>query len=215
MQNKKTDIEKNFFEKERGSLIVISGPSCAGKGTVCRLVTEGDNDLKVSVSETTRKPRYYEKDGREYHFVSKDEFKKRIKEDAYLEYACVYEHYYGTRKEYVENLLNKGYDVILEIDIQGAAKVRKNYKKGIFIFIAPPTMEELKKRIIMRGTESEKQMETRLKCAYDEMTNADDYSYIVINDDMHVAASQVRSIITAEKCRTERLKNKVKEILVR
>ena len=137
---------------------------------------------------------------------------QRIEQGKYLEYATVYDHYYGTPKDYVENLLEEGYDVILEIDIQGAAKVRENYKEGIYIFIAPPSMKELRRRIEMRGTESPEQMEMRLSCAYDEMTNADDYSYIVIN---HVAARQVESIITAEKCRTERLKNKVNDILGR
>jgi guanylate kinase len=127
----------------------------------------------------------------------------------------VYENYYGTPKDYVENLLESGYDVILEIDIQGAAKVRTGYKEGIYIFIVPPSMKELKRRIEERGTESKEQMEMRLSCASEEIKNADDYSYIVINDDLNVAANKVQSIITAEKCRTERLKNRIEEILGR
>ena len=207
--------EEKFFEREKGILIVISGPSCAGKGTVCKIVRENRPEIRLSISETTRSPRNYEVAGRDYFFVTKEEFMQRIEQGKYLEYATVYDHYYGTPKDYVENLLEEGYDVILEIDIQGAAKVRENYKEGIYIFIAPPSMKELRRRIEMRGTESPEQMEMRLSCAYDEMTNADDYSYIVINQDKDVAARQVESIITAEKCRTERLKNKVKDILGR
>lgn len=207
--------EEKFFEREKGILIVISGPSCAGKGTVCKIVRENRPEIRLSISETTRSPRNYEVAGRDYFFVTKEEFMQRIEQGKYLEYATVYDHYYGTPKDYVENLLEEGYDVILEIDIQGAAKVRENYKEGIYIFIAPPSMKELRRRIEMRGTESPEQMEMRLSCAYDEMTNADDYSYIVINQDKDVAARQVESIITAEKCRTERLKNKVNDILGR
>lgn len=207
--------EEKFFEREKGILIVISGPSCAGKGTVCRIVRENRPEIRLSISETTRSPRNYEVPGKDYFFVTKEAFKQRIEQGKYLEYATVYDNYYGTPKDYVENLLEEGYDVILEIDIQGAAKVRENYKEGIYIFIAPPSMKELRRRIEMRGTESAEQMEMRLGCAYDEMTNADDYSYIVINQDKNVAAYQVESIITAEKCRTERLKNKVNDILGR
>jgi len=213
--------EEQFFAKEEGLLIVISGPSCAGKGTVCRIVRERNPEIKLSISETTRKPRPEqvdppkpaEQDGVDYFFISNEEFIKRIHQGNYLEYARVYDHFYGTPRAYVANLLSTGYDVILEIDIQGAAKVRENFKKGVYIFIAPPSMEELRRRIISRGTEDPEQMEMRLSCAYEEMTNADDYSYIVINDDKDVAAKQVEAIILAEKCRTERLKNKVYEIL--
>ena len=204
-----------FFEREKGILIVISGPSCAGKGSVCKIICEKNPDIRLSISETTRAPRNHEKDGIDYLYISKKCFERRIKVGLYLEYATVYENYYGTPKDYVENLLNSGFDVILEIDIQGAAKVRSNYKKGIYIFIVPPSMQELKRRIEERGTESKEQMEMRLNCAYDEMKNADDYSYIVINDELEDAANRVQCIITAEKCRTERLKNKIEEILGR
>lgn len=204
-----------FFEREKGILIVVSGPSCAGKGSVCKIICEKNPDIRLSISETTRHPRNNEKDGIDYLYISKECFEWRIKVGLYLEYATVYENYYGTPKDYVENLLDSGFDVILEIDIQGAAKVRSNYKKGIYIFIVPPSMQELKRRIEERGTESKEQMEMRLNCAYDEMKNADDYSYIVINDELEDAANRVQCIITAEKCRTERLKNKIEEILGR
>lgn len=218
-QRKKTGEDNTagelFFEREKGILIVISGPSCAGKGSVCKIITQRNPDIRLSISETTREPRNNEKHGRDYFYISKESFEKRIKEGQYLEYATVYENYYGTPKDCVENLLDAGFDVILEIDIQGAAKVRNNYKEGIYIFIVPPSMQELRRRIEERGTESKEQMEMRLNCAYDEMKNADDYSYIVINDDLEDAATRVQSIITAEKCRTERLKNKIEDILGR
>lgn len=211
----KTSSSDLFFEREKGILIVISGPSCAGKGSVCKIICDNNPDLKLSISETTRQARNHEKDGEDYFFVGKDEFEKRIVEGNYLEYASVYEHCYGTPKHHVEELLNSGYDVILEIDIQGAAKVRSGYKEGIYIFIVPPSMQELKRRIEERGTESKTQMEIRLTCANEEIKNANDYSYIVINDDLDDAANKVQSIITAEKCRTERLKNKINDILGR
>lgn len=204
-----------FFERETGILIVISGPSCAGKGSVCKIICDNNPDLKLSISETTRKPRNHEENSVDYFYITQEQFEKRIEEGKYLEYASVYEHYYGTPKDHVENLLNEGFDVILEIDIQGAAKVRSSYKEGIYVFIVPPSMPELRRRIEERGTESKTQMEIRLNCAYEEINNADDYSYIVINDDLDVAANKVQSIITAEKCRTERLKNKIKDILGR
>jgi len=212
---KEEQLTEPFFEREKGILIVISGPSCAGKGSVCKIICRKNPDLRLSISETTRQPRNSEKHGREYFYISKESFEERIKKGQYLEYATVYENYYGTPKDYVENLLESGFDVILEIDIQGAAKVRTNYKEGIYIFIVPPSMQELRRRIEERGTESKEQMEMRLNCAYEEMKNADDYSYIVINDDLNDAAQRVQSIITAEKCRTERLKNKIEDILGR
>lgn len=218
--NKREELNEDgsgelFFEREKGILIVISGPSCAGKGSVCKIICEKNPDIRLSISETTRKPRNNEKDGVDYLYISKECFENRIKQGQYLEHATVYEHYYGTPKDYVETLLNSGFDVILEIDIQGAAMVRSNYKEGIYIFIVPPSMQELRRRIEERGTESKEQMEMRLNCAYDEMKNANDYSYIVINDKLADAAQRVQSIITAEKCRTERLKNKIEEILGR
>ncbi|WKY49232.1 guanylate kinase [Eubacteriaceae bacterium ES3] len=208
-------MKEPFFQREKGILIVISGPSCAGKGSVCKIICRNNPDLRLSVSETTRQPRNGEIPGKDYFYISKQEFEDRIEKGQYLEYASVYENYYGTPKDYVENLLDSGYDVILEIDIQGAAKVRTGYKEGIYIFIVPPSMKELKRRIEERGTESKEQMEMRLSCASEEIKNADDYSYIVINDDLDVAANKVQSVITAEKCRTERLKNRIEEILGR
>ncbi|MDO4287665.1 MAG: guanylate kinase [Eubacterium sp.] len=199
----------------RGLLIVISGPSGTGKGTVCGILKEKCPGLKFSVSETTRKPREKEVHGVNYFFVTKEEFEARIGQGQYLEHATVYENYYGTPKEYVENLRDQGYDVILEIDIQGADQVRANGGEGIFIFIAPPSLEELRKRIELRGTESPEQLELRMGCARNEMLRAVDYDYMVVNEVKETAAAEVMAIITAEHIKTERSKQRLDTILGR
>ena len=134
----------------KGLLIVVSGPSGAGKGTICKALLEKHDDLFISVSATTRQPRAGEVDGVNYHFITKEDFIKRVEQKDFLEYAEVYGNYYGTPKSKVEEMLNSGKNVILEIDIQGALKVKENFKEGVFIFILPPSMEELKQRIIKR-----------------------------------------------------------------
>lgn len=198
---------------EKGLLVVISGPSGAGKGTVCGHVKKHLPELKVSVSETTRAPREGEIDGVSYTFVSKAVFEDRIGQAHYLEYAQVYENYYGTPKESVEKLRNQGYDVILEIDTQGAANVRNNCDDGIFIFILPPSVDELKRRLSGRGTETEEQMTLRLSSAVDEMRKAPEYDYIVINDESLEAAREVEAIMAAEHARSKRLAPIVEEII--
>lgn len=205
----------NFYEKERGLLIVISGPSGAGKGTVCKELIDKYDNLAVSISATTRDPRVGEMHGENYYFINKENFLDMIGNDQFLEYAKVYDNYYGTPSEPVLELMEEGKDVILEIDIQGASQVRTNYSEGIYIFVVPPSIKELKKRIIERGTENEEQLNKRLNCAYDEIRNATKYSYIVINEEVEVAAEQIAGIITAEKCRSERLESKIEEILGR
>ncbi len=208
-------METKFYEKEKGLLIVISGPSGAGKGTVCKeLITNYDN-LAVSISATTRDPRKGEIEGINYFFINKENFLDMIGNDQFLEYAKVYDNYYGTPAKPVLDMMDDGIDVILEIDIQGASQVRINYPEGIYIFVVPPSINELKKRITARATESEEQMEKRLNCAYEEIRNATKYSYIVINDKVKVAAKQIASIITAEKCRSVRLESKIEEIIGR
>lgn len=216
-------VQKKQFDqtpldkKNKGILIVISGPSGAGKGTVCSLVRNQLPDLKVSVSETTRQPRDGEIDGVNYTFVTKELFEERIQSGHYLEYAQVYENYYGTPKENVEKILNQGYDVILEIDIQGAMNVKKNMEDAVFIFIAPPSLEELKKRLMGRGTESEEQLQIRLKSAAEEIRQIPNYDYVVINEDNEEkkAAHQIEMIIASEHNRKEHLGDIVEEILRR
>ncbi|KHO39310.1 guanylate kinase [Clostridium tetani] len=193
---------------EKGLLIVISGPSGTGKGTVCKELLK-NNNFWFSVSSTTRDPREGEIQGKSYYFMSKEEFEDKIKENDFLECAKVYGNYYGTPKSKVIEMLDKGKDVILEIDIQGALQVKENYKEGIFIFILPPSMEELKNRIIKRGTETEESLMTRFKSAYKEINYVSKYNYAVVNDKVHDAVEKIQSIISAEKCRVDRIKDSI------
>ena len=156
---------------KRGLLLVISGPSGAGKGTICKALVEKHKELYVSVSATTRQPRVGEIDGVNYHFTTKEQFIERIEQNDFLEYAEVYGNYYGTPKSKVEEMLSKGIDVILEIDIQGALKVKENFEEGVFIFILPPSMEELKQRIKQILDERESCKETKIleiKCLLED-----------------------------------------------
>lgn len=194
---------------DKGLLIVISGPSGAGKGTLCKAILNKHSELNISVSMTTRQPRAAECDGINYFFVNREKFENMIANNQFLEYACVYDNYYGTPREYVESLINQGKDVILEIDIQGALKVKKVYKEGVFIFIMPPSMEELKNRIKKRGSETEESLVKRFKAAYKEINYVSKYNYMVINDTVESAVEKIESIIVAEKCRVDRYKDKI------
>lgn len=192
----------------KGQLLVISGPSGAGKGTVCKSLLE-KNDIWISVSATTRKPRAGEVDGVNYFFIDKEEFLTRIDHDDFLEYAEVYGNYYGTPKSKVFEVLESGKDVILEIDIQGALKIKSAYPDGVFIFILPPSMEELESRITNRGSETPESLKTRLSSAYEEISFASKYDYAVINDEVNEAVRKIESIITAEKCRVYKIKDEI------
>lgn len=194
--------------KNKGLLVVISGPSGTGKGTVCKALLER-NDFWISISATTRKPRDGEVDGVNYYFLTKDDFESKIKNKDFLEYAEVYGNYYGTPKKNALDAMNLGKDVILEIDIQGALKVKENYPEGVFIFILPPSMEELKHRIIGRGSETQESLITRFKSAYKEMNYISKYNYGVINDTVDNAVKKIESIIIAEKCRVCRVENEI------
>ncbi len=187
-----------------GLLIVISGPSGAGKGTVCKALLEKKSDLLLSISKTTRKPRAGEKDGVNYFFVTDSEFMEAVREGDFLEYACVYGHKYGTPRSYVEEKLAEGYDVILEIDPQGALQVMKVYPNAVFIFLIPPSWAELCRRIEKRGTESKENMKKRLTAAVSELKQAHKYGYIVVNDSVEEASKRIISIIEAEKLRAFR-----------
>ncbi|APF28706.1 guanylate kinase [Clostridium sporogenes] len=193
---------------KKGLLIVISGPSGAGKGTICKELLKKE-DLWVSVSATTRSPRKGEENGVHYFFLNKDEFNERIEKDDFLEYAKVHQNLYGTPKSSVLEKINNGNNVILEIDIQGALKVKETYPEGIFIFILPPSMEELKNRIINRGSETSETLMIRFKAAYKEINYVSKYNYAVVNDTVEDAVNKVRSIILAESCRVDRIKDTI------
>ncbi len=192
----------------KGSLIVISGPTCAGKGTICKELLKVNNNLWRSISYTSRPKRGNEIDGVDYYFVTKEEFEEKIKNDDMLEYAKVhYNDYYGTPREHIKEKLEKGYDVILEIDIQGAIQIKEKVKDAIFIFILAPSMEEIKNRLIKRGFENNEQMIERFKTAYREINELTKYNYVVVNDDLNEAVNKVNSIIISEKCRVDRIED--------
>lgn len=194
---------------KKGVLLVISGPSGAGKGTICKALLDKHKDIYLSVSATTREPRNGEVHGVNYFFKTKEEFLQKVEEGDFLEHAEVYGNYYGTPKSSVQKMLDEGRDVILEIDIQGALKVKENCEEGIFIFILPPSMEELKQRIIKRGSETPESLMTRFKSAYKEINYISKYNYAVVNDEVDTAVTKLEAIIAAEKCRVDRMKNKI------
>ncbi|NLH46619.1 MAG: guanylate kinase [Acholeplasmataceae bacterium] len=190
--------------KPKGVLLVLSGPSGAGKGTICHKLREKRNDLSYSVSATTRSPRKGEVDGKDYFFITIDRFKEMIANDEMLEYAEIYGNYYGTPKPYVMNILDQGKDVVLEIDPQGALQIKKHFPDAIFVFIVPPSLDELTKRIYNRGTDSEEVIKRRLSAATSELEYASKYDYIIVNDEVEKATNKVSNIIDAERNRAVR-----------
>ena len=187
--------------KRRGLLIVVSGPSGAGKGTICENLLRTKDYIHPSVSTTTREPRAGEVPGVDYNFITKEAFEDKIKNDDFLEYAQVYDNYYGTPRDFVIEKLAKGEDVLLEIDIQGALQVRQKFPEGIFVFILPPSMKELKNRIINRGSETKESLEKRFTSAFKEIKFLKKYDYFIVNDKVKKATDTLISIIEAEKSR--------------
>lgn len=186
---------------EKGKLIVVSGPSGAGKSTVVFKAMEGREDLCFSTSVTTRKPRPGEVNGREYFFIDQEEFDGMVSRDELLEHAQYVSNSYGTPRKYVEEKLNDGINVVLDIEVQGARQVWEKMPDAIKIFIVPPSLDELKKRLINRGTDSMEVIEARLLRARQEYQEADFYDYIIINDIPEHAAAELSAIICAEHCR--------------
>lgn len=190
---------------EKGLLIVLSGPSGVGKGTVCSALRKQMANLVYSVSATTRMPRQGEVEGVNYFFKSKETFLNMIEHNELLEWAEYVGNYYGTPREFVERTLAEGKDVILEIEVQGALKVKETFPEGIFIFLMPPSLGELKNRIVGRGTENMDTINDRMSVAAQEINLMRHYDYAVVNDQIECACDRIRSIITAEHCRRERV----------
>ncbi|MBQ7562227.1 MAG: guanylate kinase [Synergistaceae bacterium] len=196
-ENQRTVTEYRV-NKITGKLFVLSGPSGVGKGTLREHALENFSNLVYSISCTTREPREGETNGVEYRFISRDEFEQGINNNLFLEYARVHEHYYGTLKSDVIRELNAGRNVLLEIDVQGALQVREKINNAVLIFIAPPSIEELSRRLINRNTESQHDLNIRLSNAVKELKFADKYDYIIVNDDLDLASRKLQEIFTNE-----------------
>lgn len=198
----------------KGLLIVISGPSGVGKGTVRKALFERTgHNLVYSISMTTRAPRVGETNGVEYHFVTKEKFEEEIKRGNLLEYANFCDNYYGTPLDKVEEQLEAGQEVVLEIEVQGAMQVKQKMPNAVYVFIAPPSMKALEQRLISRGTECKEVIEKRLAKARSELNVASEYGYIVINDTVENAADRIMAIIRAEHARTSRVLDSYEKLM--
>ena len=200
---------------KKGLLLVVSGPSGVGKGTICKEYLKTYDDCTLSVSATTRAPREGEKDGESYFFLTHEQFRKKIDEGGFLEHAVFCENYYGTPKDAVINMLESGKNVILEIEVQGALQVRSHYPEAVFVFVIPPSTEELEKRLRGRGTESDEVILKRLERARAEFKFVEKYNYVLENDTVENAVERLHSIITAEKCMMTRNYNYLKEEFIK
>lgn len=185
----------------KANLFVLSGPSGVGKGTILDKLLENFYEVEYSVSATTRPRREGEKEGEDYFFLSVEDFFQMVEENKFIEWAQVHNNYYGTPKEYVDKSLVEGKDIILEIDIQGARMVKKDYPDAIYIFLLPPSLEELENRLDKRGTETEKNKALRLENARKEINELDEYDYQIVNDQIDETVKKLKAIIIAEKCR--------------
>lgn len=188
----------------KGNLYVFTGPSGTGKGTILKQVMEADTRVQLSVSATTRSPRPDEENGVHYWFLEKDEFVSKIEAGAFLEHACYVGNYYGTPEGPVNEQLNAGFDVVLEIEVQGALQIHEKRPDAVMIFVAPPSFEELESRLRGRGTETEEKVLARIEAARGELEQANRFDYIVVNDDLQTAVDDVKSIFRAERCRNRK-----------
>ena len=198
--------------QNRGRLIVISGPSGAGKSTIVFKAIEGRDDMCFSTSVTSRKARPGEVDGREYFFIDRERFLQMIANDDLLEHAEYVGNFYGTPRRFVEDKLAAGVSVFLDIEVQGARQVSERMPEAIKIFVIPPSLEELRNRLVKRGTDSPEAIEGRLKRAKEEYAEADFYDYIVVNDKVEIAAAELQAILTAEQCRFSVRRHWLKEV---
>ena len=198
---------------KKGILIVVSGFSGAGKGTLMReLLQRYEEKYALSISATTRQPREGEVHGREYFFLSKEEFEKMIAKDELIEYAKYVENYYGTPRNYVEQKLDEGKDVILEIEIQGALKVKEKFPDALLLFVSPPSAEELKNRLVGRGTETMEVINSRMSRAAEEAEGMENYDYLIINDTLEECVEQMHAVIQGEHLRCSRNANFIEKI---
>ena len=198
--------------REKGILIVVSGFSGSGKGTIMKELLKQYDNYALSISATTRNPRPGEEDGREYFFKTVEDFEKMIAKEELIEYARYVDNYYGTPRAYVEEQLEAGKDVILEIEIQGAMKIKEQFPESLLLFVTPPSAEELQKRLVGRGTETADVIAQRLSRAYEESEGMDAYDYIVVNDDLDVCAAEVQKFVEAAKNEPSRRREFIKEI---
>ncbi|UJF35270.1 guanylate kinase [Paenibacillus hexagrammi] len=199
----------NTLERERGILIVLSGPSGVGKGTVCAALRKLSSDIVYSVSATTRAPRQGEVEGVNYFFKTREQFQQLIDADEVLEWAEYVGNFYGTPRRFVEDTLRSGHDVILEIEVQGALQVKQKFPEGVFIFLLPPSLDELQNRIVTRGTETEEVIQSRMSVAVDEIRLMEHYDYAIVNDRVETACSKIQAILAAEHCKKDRMFPKI------
>ena len=198
--------------KKKGLLVVVSGPSGAGKGTICKNFMELNKEMLLSISSTTRNPRENEIDGVNYNFITKQDFEDLIGTDSLSEYVHVFGNYYGTPKKWVLECIEKGKDVLLEIEIVGAMKVKEKYPDAILVFVLPPSLKELKNRIVTRGTETIEQIENRMARAMQEIKTIEKYDYFIFNDNLTRAVNDLEAIISAEKNKVKRYSQEIVKI---
>lgn len=194
---------------KKGLLLVVSGPSGTGKGTICKDIVAKHEDINLSISATTRNPRVGEIEGKSYFFKTKEEFEAMVDRGEFLEHAMIYDNYYGTPKKAIFDELDMGRDVILEIEMQGAMQIKEVYPQAVFIFVLPPSLQELRNRIVGRGTETEEQIEKRFNSAYDEIKLLGDYDYFIFNNIVEKSAEEILNILGVEKNKVSRYKKDI------
>ena len=203
------------MDNEKGLLIVLSGPSGVGKGTVRKeIFDDPTTSYKYSISMTTRQMQEGEVNGVDYFFKTKEEFEALIQEDQFIEYAEYVGNYYGTPVQYVKDTMAEGHDVFLEIEVEGAKQVRKKFPDALFIFLAPPSLDHLKERLIGRGTETDEKIQSRVNEARKEVEMMNLYDYVVVNDEVHLAKERIQSIVEAEHLKRERVEAIYRKMLL-
>lgn len=197
----------------KGLFIVVSAPSGAGKSSICQRLLALCPEMQFSVSYTSRPPRPNEVNGQDYHFISREDFQTRIAQGEFVEWVENFDHYYGTSVRQMQETLARGMDLLLDIEPRGAKTVKENFKDGVFVFVLPPTLKELRDRLKKRGHESDEAIQKRFAQAASEIKEVSWYDYTIFNDDLDTAVSQLKAIYMAEKCRTERLADEIGRLL--